>query len=64
MTDLSGRAEASPILNPLLADGVGTQAAAMAAPADPEAVLEAFKETHETMMAEDEEETSPEHAPV
>lgn len=50
--------------NPLMADRVDTQAAAMAAPADPEAVLEAFKETHETMMAEDEAETSLEDTPV
>ncbi len=35
--------------NPLLADRVDHQAAAMAAPADPEAVLEAFKETHERL---------------
>ena len=38
--------------NPMLADRADPQAAAMAAPADPEAVLEAFKETHETMMAD------------
>ena len=43
--------------NPLLADRVDAQADAMAAPADPEAVLEAFKETHETMMADVDEET-------
>ncbi len=48
--------------NPLLANRVDEQAAAMAAPADPEAVLEAFKETHETMMAEADQETSPEGA--
>jgi uncharacterized membrane protein len=43
--------------NPLLADRADPQAVAMAAPADPEAVLEAFKETHETMMADVDEET-------
>jgi uncharacterized membrane protein len=37
--------------NPLLADRVDEQADAMATPADPEAVLEAFKETHEGMLA-------------
>ncbi len=40
--------------NPLLADRVDHQAAAMAAPANPEAVLEAFKETHGVMMSESE----------
>lgn len=51
--------------NPLLADRVDPQAAAMAAPADPEAVLEAFKETHEIMLAEVDEEAAenPENAP-
>jgi uncharacterized membrane protein len=39
--------------NPQVADRVDRQAAAMAKPADPEAVLVAFKETHEGMMAED-----------
>ena len=48
--------------NPLLVDRVDDQAAAMAAPADPEAVMEAFKETHETMKAEDDGETSFEDA--
>jgi uncharacterized membrane protein len=37
--------------NPQLADRVDDQADAMAKPADPEAVLDAFKETHEGMMA-------------
>lgn len=37
--------------NPLLSNRIDHQAAAMASPADPEAVLEAFRETHETMMA-------------
>jgi uncharacterized membrane protein len=48
--------------NPLLADRVDPQAVAMAAPADPEAVLEAFKETHETMLADVDEETAAEGA--
>jgi uncharacterized membrane protein len=39
--------------NPLIPDRTDEQAEAMAAPADPEAVLEAFKETHETMRAKD-----------
>ncbi|HLZ83903.1 MAG TPA: DUF1003 domain-containing protein [Caulobacteraceae bacterium] len=43
--------------NPLLADRVDHQAAAMSAPADPEAVLEAFKESHETMLADSDDET-------
>ena len=38
--------------NPQLADRVDHQASAMAKPADPEAVLDAFKETHEEMIAE------------
>jgi uncharacterized membrane protein len=38
--------------NPQIADRVDSQAAAMAHPADPEAVLEAFKEAHEGLMAE------------
>jgi uncharacterized membrane protein len=38
--------------NPLLANRVDHQAAAMAAPADPGAVLEAFKETHQVMITE------------
>ena len=40
--------------NPLLANRVDPQAHAMATPADPEAVLEAFKETHVTMLEDDE----------
>jgi hypothetical protein len=36
-----------------LADRVDHQAEAMAKPADPEAVLDAFKETHQDMMADD-----------
>jgi uncharacterized membrane protein len=48
--------------NPLLADRVDPQAEAMAAPADPEAVMEAFKETHETMLTDVDEETAPEDA--
>lgn len=40
--------------NPLLANRIDPQARAMATPADPEAVLEAFKETHVTMLAADE----------
>jgi len=40
--------------NPQLADRVDHQADAMSKPADPQAVLEAFKETHEEMMAEPE----------
>jgi uncharacterized membrane protein len=43
--------------NPLLANRADPQAEAMAAPADPEAVLEAFRETHETMRADVGEET-------
>jgi uncharacterized membrane protein len=39
--------------NPQLADRVDHQAAAMAEPVDPEAVLVALRETHEGMMAED-----------
>ena len=49
--------------NPQLADRVDHQADAMAKPADPEAVLDAFKETHEGMMtdhAEDMGESFPE----
>jgi len=38
--------------NPLLSNRVDAQATAMSAPTDPEAVLEAFKETHATMMTE------------
>ena len=38
--------------NPQVADRVDQQAEAMAKPADPQAVLEAFKETHEGMLAE------------
>ena len=38
--------------NPLLVDRVDAQADAMSAPADPEAVLEAFMETHEEMAAD------------
>ena len=38
--------------NPQLVDRVDHQAEAMAKPADPEAVLDAFKETHEGMIAE------------
>ena len=37
--------------SPFLKDRIDHQANAMAAPADPEAVLEAFKETHEGMIA-------------
>jgi uncharacterized membrane protein len=48
--------------NPLLADRVDHEAAAMAAPADPEVVLDAFKETHETMLAEVEAEADPQDA--
>lgn len=40
--------------NPMLADRADPEAEAMALPSDPEAVLEAFKETHETMLAEEE----------
>ena len=36
--------------NPLLANRIDAQARAMATPADPEAVLEAFKETHVSML--------------
>jgi uncharacterized membrane protein len=39
--------------NPQVVDRVDHQAADMAKPADPEAVLMAFKETHEGMMAEE-----------
>lgn len=39
--------------NPQMADRVDRQADAMSKPADPEAVLDAFKETHEDMMAND-----------
>jgi uncharacterized membrane protein len=45
--------------NPLLANRVDRQAEAMSAPADPEAVLEAFKETHGNMMAETPEDVPP-----
>jgi uncharacterized membrane protein len=38
--------------NPQLADRIDHQARAMSKPADPEAVLDAFKETHEEMIAE------------
>jgi uncharacterized membrane protein len=38
--------------NPQLANRFDPQAAAMAHPADPEAVLEAFKEAHEGLIAE------------
>jgi uncharacterized membrane protein len=38
--------------NPLLSNRVDAQATAMSAPADPEAVLAAFKETHASMMTE------------
>ncbi len=38
--------------NPQIADRVDPQASAMAHPADPEAVLAAFKEAHEGLMAE------------
>jgi len=38
--------------NPQLANRVDPQASAMAQPADPEAVLDAFKETHDGMIAE------------
>jgi uncharacterized membrane protein len=38
--------------SPSLVDRVDHQADAMAKPADPDAVLEAFRETHEGMMAE------------
>jgi len=37
--------------NPLLANRVDTQAEAMSTPADPEAVMEAFRETHDEMLA-------------
>ncbi len=40
--------------NPQLFDRVDHQAEAMAKPADPEAVLDAFKETHEGMLADPE----------
>jgi len=43
--------------NPQLADRVDHQADAMSKPADPEAVLDAFKETHEGMLAETADET-------
>jgi uncharacterized membrane protein len=38
--------------NPLLANRVDRQAEAMSAPADPEAVLEAFKESHQVMLTQ------------
>jgi uncharacterized membrane protein len=38
--------------NPQIADRLDPQAVVMARPADPEAVLEAFKEAHEGMLAE------------
>jgi uncharacterized membrane protein len=38
--------------NPQIADRVDPQASAMSLPADPEAVLAAFKEAHEGLMAE------------
>ena len=37
--------------NPLIANRVDLQAAEMSTPADPTAVIEAFKETHEDMIA-------------
>lgn len=40
--------------NPQIADRVDPQASAMSLPADPEAVLAAFKEAHEGLMAEPE----------
>ena len=39
--------------NPLLANRHDPQAEAMSTPADPEAMLGAFQETHEVMLAED-----------
>jgi uncharacterized membrane protein len=47
--------------NPQIADRVDPQAVVMARPADPEAVLEAFKEAHEGMLAavDGEEDPSP-----
>jgi uncharacterized membrane protein len=48
--------------NPLLVDREDVQATAMAAPADPEAVLEAFRETHEEMLAEVAQDIRPEEA--
>jgi len=46
--------------NPQIADRLDPQAAVMARPADPEAVLEAFKEAHQGMLAEvDQEGASP-----
>jgi hypothetical protein len=38
--------------DPSLANRVDTQADAMSAPADPRAVLDAFRETHEELIAE------------
>jgi uncharacterized membrane protein len=50
--------------HPQLADRVDHQAEAMSKPADPEAVLDAFKETHEVMMAEpDDDGQAPDGAP-
>jgi uncharacterized membrane protein len=45
--------------NPLLANRVDAQAEAMSAPADPEAVLEAFRETHQFLLMEYDTEPSP-----
>jgi hypothetical protein len=39
--------------NPLLVNRVDVQAEVMSAPADPEAIREAFQETHEVMLAEE-----------
>jgi hypothetical protein len=40
--------------NPLLVNRIDRQADAMSIPADPEAVLEAFIDTHEGMIADEE----------
>jgi uncharacterized membrane protein len=45
--------------SPQMVDRVDHQANAMATPADPSAVHEAFKETHEEMLADPSEETAP-----
>jgi len=45
--------------SPQLVDRVDHQAEAMATPADPEAVLEAFKESHEGMLADETETAAP-----
>jgi uncharacterized membrane protein len=45
--------------NPLLVNRVDVQAEAMSAPADPEAILEAFQETHEEMLSDPDPEADP-----